>query len=325
MEALQAVDVRARVQGFLEQRQVEEGDYVQAGTLLFVIEPDQYQVRLASARADLAQAEANLREKERALTRTRGLSRRGVVSEAELDTAIAAQETAQAQVQIASAAVQAAELDLEYTRIHAPIDGRIGRAFVSEGNFVGPESGPLARLVRLDPIRVVFSVSERALVEVQLSLQETSLEELTQQFVPRLRLPNGTMYDRAGQIDFIDNEVDPGTGTIAVRALFPNENAILLPGQFVTVVVRRQEGERLPVVLQSAVQEDRQGRYVLVVDDQNRVSQRRIQTGTRTDQGWAVAAGLQVGETIIVQGVQKVRPGMTVRPTVAGQQAEAQP
>jgi membrane fusion protein (multidrug efflux system) len=324
MEALQAVDVRARVQGFLEQRRFEEGDVVQAGTLLFVIEPDQYEVRLASAQADLARAEANLQERKRTLTRVRGLRQRGVVSEAELDEAIAAHEMAQAEVQVARAAVQAAQLNLDYTRIQAPITGRIGRAFASVGNLVGPDSGPLARLIKIDPIRVVFSISESALVNVMLALQETSLKEFSQSFVPRIRLPNDTLYAHAGRIDFVDNEVDPTTGTVAVRALFPNENAVLLPGQFVTAVVRRQEGERLPVVPQSAVQEDREGRYVLVVDDQNRASQRRLQTGPRTDQGWAVAAGLQAGETIIVQGVQKVRPGMTVRPVMEGQPAEAQ-
>ena len=141
-------------------------------------------------------------------------------------------------------------------------------------------------------------------------------------FVPRIRLPNGEMYTPAGRIEFVAPEVDQGTGTVAVRTLFANENDLILPGQFVTVIVRQKEGERLPVVPQLAMQEDRDGRYVLVVDDQNRVVQRRIVTGARVDQGWAVEEGLEPGELVIVGGVQKVRPDMIVQPIMEGRPAE---
>jgi len=218
--------------------------------------------------------------------------------------------------------VRAAEIDLEDTQIVAPIDGRIGRALVSVGNLVGPEFGPLARIVTLDPIRAVFSVSEGLLVSLKLAVGDELERKGRELFVPRIRLPNGETHAPSGRIEFIAPEVDQGTGTVAVRTLFPNENAVILPGQFVTVTVRQKEGERRPIVPHLAVQEDRDGRYVLVVDHQHRVVQRRIVTGARVDQGWAVEEGLAAGELIIMGGVQKVRPGIVVQPIMEGRPLE---
>jgi membrane fusion protein (multidrug efflux system) len=321
-EAPQSVDLRARVQGFLEERRFEEGEDVQTGQLLFVIDPSRYEAQLASARARLSRTEAALRKAERELARTRTLHARGTVSDAALDEATAEYEAAEAEVQAARAGVRAAEIDLEDTAIVAPIDGRIGRSLVSVGDLVGPEFGPLARIVTLDPIRAVFSVSEGLLVSLKMALGDGLERDARELFVPRIRLPNGEMYRHAGRIEFVAPEVDPDTGTVAVRTLFANETALILPGQFVTVIVRQKEGERLPAVPQLAVQEDRDGRYVLVVDDQNRVVQRRIVTGARVDQGWAVEEGLEPGELVIVGGVQKVRPGMIVDPIIEGRPAQ---
>ena len=321
-EARQTVDLRARVQGFLHERRFEEGADIETGQVLFVIDPSRYEAQLASARARLSRAEADLRAAERELARTRTLHARGTVSDAELDEATAAYEGAEAEVEAARAGVRTAEIDLEDTQIVAPIDGRIGRSLVSVGDLVGPEFGPLARIVTLDPIRAVFSVSEGLLVSLKLALDDDLERDARALFVPRIRLPNGEMYRHAGRIEFVAPEVDPATGTVAVRTLFANDDALILPGQFVTVIVRQKEGERLPVVPQLAVQEDRDGRYVLVVDDQNRVVQRRIVTGAQVDQGWAVEEGLEPGELVIVGGVQKVRPGMVVDPVMEGRPAE---
>jgi membrane fusion protein (multidrug efflux system) len=166
-EARQTVDLRARVQGFLQERRFEEGEDVQTGQVLFVIDPSRYQAQLASARARLSRAEATLRDTERDLARTRTLHARGTVSDADLDDATAAYEAAEAEVEAARAGVRVAEIDLEDTQIVAPVDGRIGRALVSVGNLVGPEFGPLARIVMLDPIRAAFSVSEALLVSFE--------------------------------------------------------------------------------------------------------------------------------------------------------------
>lgn len=326
VEAIEAVDLRARVSGFVQERLFEEGEDVKVGQLLFVIEPDEYEAQLASAQAQLAMTQANLQEAERELARNRTLFERGVVAQATLDTAIANAEAARAEMEAAEAAVRSAELDLDYTRITAPIAGRIGRALVSVGSLVGPDAGPLARIVQLEPIRVVFSLSEAVLVTLKLTLpgEGETEAELAQTFVPEIRLPNGVMYPHEGRISFIDNEVDPSTGTIAVRALFPNPQGILLPGQFVTVVVRQEEAQTLPVVPAPAVQVDREGRYVLVLDHENRVEQRRVVTGDRTGQGWAIEQGLKEGERVIIQGMQKVQPGMAVTPQLEGRAAEGE-
>jgi membrane fusion protein (multidrug efflux system) len=189
--------------------------------------PSRYQAQLASARARLSRAEATLRDTERDLARTRTLHARGTVSDADLDDATAAYEAAEAEVEAARAGVRVAEIDLEDTQIVAPVDGRIGRALVSVGNLVGPEFGPLARIVMLDPIRAVFSVSEALLVSFNLALGDDLERDARELFVPRIRLPNGEMYRHEGRIEFVAPEVDRGTGTVAVRTLFPNETALL--------------------------------------------------------------------------------------------------
>ncbi|HYZ31765.1 MAG TPA: efflux RND transporter periplasmic adaptor subunit, partial [Crenalkalicoccus sp.] len=151
-------------------------------------------------------------------------------------------------------------------------------------------------------------------------------DELIQRFVPQVELASGESYPESGRIGFIDNEVDPSTGTVAVRAVFPNPERILLPGQFVNVVIHPEQSEMLPVVPVSAVQEDRQGKFVLVVGQDDRVELRRIEADRQVDQNWVVQKGLQPGETVVVQGLQKVQPGMVVRPVPApAATAEATP
>jgi membrane fusion protein (multidrug efflux system) len=219
--------------------------------------------------------------------------------------------------------LEQSELDLGYTVIKAPISGRIGRTTYTKGNLVGPASEALARIVQLDPIRVVYSMSENDLVSDRLSRERGCAEDPENRLVPRIQMPDGQMYPATGRLDFVDNQVDASTGTIAVRAVFDNPDAILLPGQYVNVLIRCSEGKRLPVVPQSAVQEDREGRYVFVVDAENRVQQRRITTGATIGTNWAVESGLMTGETIIVQGVQKVSPGLIVETmTNSGQSKE---
>jgi membrane fusion protein, multidrug efflux system len=317
VEAEQAVDVRARVQGTLQEMDFEEGQDVKAGQLLFVIEPAPYEAALKGAQAQLAKAQAALKEAEQNLTRRQELRQRGVETQANLDQAVAQHESAAADVAAAEATVQTAQINLGYTRIESPIDGRIGRAAITKGNLVGPDSGPLARIVQLDPIRVVYSVDDRALTAAKQKAGDLSQAELNAKFVPQLRLGSGDMYGETGKVDFIDNEVDPNTGTVAVRAVFPNRKRLLLPGQYVTVVIHPEQSERHPVVPVAAVQEDKRGKYVLVVDADNRVEQRRIRADRQIDQQWVVEDGLREGETVIVQGLQKVKPGVVVKPVPA--------
>jgi len=325
IEAEQAVDVRARIQGVLQEVDFDEGHDVKAGQLLFVIEPAPFEAALKAAQAQLAKAQAMQKQAERNLQRYKELRERNVESQANLDQAIAQRDSAAADVEAAEANVQTAQINLGYTRIESPIDGRIGRAAITKGNLVGPDTGSLARVVQLDPIRVVYSVDDGALVAAKQRAGDLTQAEINAKFVPQIRLGTGDLYGETGKVDFIDNEVDPNTGTVAVRAIFPNPKRLLLPGQYVTVVIHPEETARRPVVPVAAMQEDRQGKYVLLVGPDNRVEQRRITADRQVDQKWVVESGLREGETVIVEGLQKVKPGIVVNPVPAPPQtAEAQ-
>ena len=321
VEAVQTVDLRARVQGYLETVAFEEGAVVEAGAVLYIIEQAPYRAAVNEARARLAGAEAARAKAIQYLKRLRTVGSGGV-SSADLEAAVSAELQARAQVQAAGAALETAELNLGYTTIQAPIDGRIGATKVTRGNFVGPDSGALARIVQEDPIRVVYGISENDFVRTRMargsvpagSAGTPSDESRGEPALVRLRLPGNGDYPRDGRIVFMDNRVDPATGTLAVRAEFPNPDGILLPGQYVDVLVGRAEARRMPVVPQSAVLQDREGRYVLGVDAENRVRRRGIATGAAVGTVYVVESGLEVGEDIIVEGIQKARPGQTVAP-----------
>ena len=315
VEAIQSVDLQARVEGFLEQVRFKEGNFVHAGDLLYIIEQAPYQAGVRADRARVEQLQAVLTKASQYLERVQTV-RSGGVSAADIDTAVAAEAQARAQLEEARATLDRSELDLGYTTIRAPISGRIGRTAYTAGNLVGPASGPLARIVQIDPIRVVYSISENDMATIQMALKDAAQRQKNPLLVPRIRLATGQTYQVAGQLDFMNNEVDAATGTIAVWAVFENPDGLLLPGQYVTVLVTRSQPKMMPVVPQSAVLEDHDGSYVLVVDDQNRVSMRRVKTGPVIGVNWAMESGLSVGEMVIVEGTQKAQPGHTVK-TVA--------
>ena len=321
VEALRAVDLRARVQGVLEQVRFEEGATVKAGDLLYVIEQATYRVEVNAARAKMAQARATLDKAEKYVKRLEAV-RSGGVSATDLETAQSDVAQTLAALQAAEANLAQSEINLGYTTIAAPIAGRIGKNVYSRGNLVGPDCGALARIVQVDPIRVVFSVSENDLPAMILKRRSMNEEELALSGVIRLRLPDGAAYSLAGRPDFMDNEVDPATGTIALRVRFDNPDGLLVPGQYVTILISLSAPLQMPVVPQAAVLEDRGGRYVFVVADDGRAVKRRIETGDVLGTVWAVKQGLTVGETIVVEGVQKVRPGQPVQTQRAGQTAK---
>jgi membrane fusion protein (multidrug efflux system) len=318
VQAIQSVDLRARVEGFLQRVAFQEGQDVKTGDLLFQIEDAPYRAALDAAKAQLAKAQATLKQAQSNYDRQYELRRQDFQSQAVLEQALAARDSAAADVLAAQANLQTAELNLGYTRITAPIDGRIGRAAYTQGNFVGPNSNPLATIVQIDPIRVVFSVADRDVINEK-QRAGGSQEQMNARFVPRLKLSNGSDYPTPGGIEFVDNTVDPATGTIAVWARFPNPQALLLPGQYTQVVVRPEQPQRRPVVPVSAVQEDKDGKFVLVVTG-DKAQERRIKATTQIGQDWVVDDGLNAGETVIVDGLQKVRPGAQVRPVQAAQQ-----
>jgi RND family efflux transporter MFP subunit len=319
VEAIQSVDLRARVEGFLEQVKFKEGSNVNAGDLLYVIEQAPYQAKVDADKASVAQAKATLTKARQYLHRVRAVSS-GLVSATDIDDAVAEELRAVAQLQEAKANLELSELDLGYTMVRAPIKGRIGRTAFTRGNLVEPDSGPLARIVQLDPIRIVYSISENDLVAIKMALKDAASGKKHPMLAPRIKLPGGQILKTAGQIDFVDNTVDPDTGTIAIWALFDNPDGTLLPGQYITVLVARSESKLMTVVPQPAVLEDHDGRYVLVVNDQNRVSMQRVKTGPVVGINWAIKSGLAVDERVIVEGVQKARPGQLVKTTTADEQ-----
>jgi len=317
--AIQSVDLRARVEGFLEQVKFREGGDIRSGDLLYVIEQAPYLARVMADRAGLIKATAIRTRARQYLHRVQTVDPGGVPA-TDIDDAVADELQSRARLQEAEANLKLSELDLGYTTIKAPISGRIGRTTFTRGNLVGPGSGSLARIVQLNPIRVVYSISENDLAAVKAVLEDSSPDKKEPALKIRIKLPSGEILKKTGRIDFVDNKVDADTGTIAVWAVFDNHDGLLLPGQYVTVLVSQSRAKLLPTVPQAAVLEDRAGHYVLIVDSENRVIQRRITTGPVVGTQWAVESGLAKGEPVIVQGVQKVRPGQIVKTIIADKQ-----
>ena len=301
--AVDEVQLRARVTGFLEQRRFEEGADVQAGDLLFVIEKAPYQAVVEQRQAELASAEANRANTAVQLQRGEELVKNNNIPKAEVDQRRAADQMAAAAILEAQAALEQAEINLGYTEIYAPIAGRIGRADLSVGNLVGPDSGVLATIVSQDPIYVTFPVTQRQLLAHRGERGDP---------VVRVTLPDGTLYEHPGTLNFLDVQVDPGTDTVTVRGELPNPDRILVDGQFVGVRVERGEPERVLAVPQASLQVDQAGPYVLVVGGDDKVEARRVTLGDVEGEQVVVESGLNEGERIIVEGIQKVRPGMTV-------------
>ena len=318
--AIDSVDLLARVTGFLERGSSSnpralfiEGADVKKGDLLYLIEQPPFQAQVALAKAQVAEAEASVAEANATLQRVQEAVKSGAVSKQELDQATAAAQEGQAQVLVADAQLQTAEINLGYTEIYAPISGKIGLTAFTFGNLVGPSSGVLATIVSQDPIYVTFPVS--AAVIAQMQDEASGMLPPPESFVVRVELPDGKLYAQSGEIDFLSNQVDQTTDTLTVRAAFANPQRRLIDGQFVTVTVETSAPETALLVPQPAVQTDQAGSYVLVVDNDDKVEQRRVTLGSDHGTGVVVQSGLKEGEKVIVQGIQKVRPGVVVAAT----------
>lgn len=310
VEAIQSVELRARVEGFLEEVSFVEGDYVREGQVLYRIEPDGYETRVAMEKARVAQAEAEVTRARSHLKRMQSVNPQSI-SALDLDNAVAAELAARANLAAARASLDDSELNLSYTTISAPISGRIGRTAYTRGNLVNPAAGVLATIVQTDPVRVAYAVSENDIATVQKAIREMDTPGGAQLLSPRLILSGNQLYPETGQVVFVDNRVDKATGTITVRARFENSDRMLLPGQYVTVQVRAAAPKLMPVVPQSAVLVNQDGRYVLTVKD-GKATPQPIVTGPALDRMWAVKSGLEAGDQVIVGGIQKVQPGHPV-------------
>ena len=314
VKAIEKVELRARVEGFLEKVLFREGQDVKTGELLYQIEKVQFQAAVDQAKANLAVAEAALTNAKVEYERSLELVKRNFTPQSQVDTNKAALDSAAGRVMQAKAALTQAQVNLDYTDIRAPIDGRIGRTAYTVGNLVNPASGVLATIVSQDPIYVLFPVSVRDLEAIREARRKE--EGGMAKIDIRVRLPSGQEYAQRGVWNLTDPQVDPQTDSLVMRATIPNPDRTLTDGQFVTAIIReRQEAPRL-VVPQSALQVDQSGYYVLVVNDQHKVEQRRVQTGPQRGTDVVVTSGVKEGDHVMVDGIQKVRPGQVVQETI---------
>lgn len=334
VEATDRVNIRARVTGFLQERLFREGGDVSQGDVLFRLERAPFEAQLEQAEASLAGATATLENARVALARARELRQTGAGTQVALDNAQALERTAAANVLAAQAAVRVARINLGYTEITAPIAGQIGRANLAVGNVVGPDAGNLAAIVSQDPMRVAFAVSQRTALELRNRFEGRGGPDAVR---VRIRTTDGRLYGEAGRVDFVDNQIDRNTDTILVRALIPNPvrrvaggsspvtPRELVDGQFVTVYLEGAEPVLAITLPRAAVLQDQQGSYVFVVGEGNAAQRRNVTLGRSSGATAVIEQGLEGGETVIVDGLQRVRPGQPVNPAPAGAAPGARP
>jgi len=329
LDGLVNADVRAQVTGYLLKQGYQEGSFVNQGQLLFQIDPrpfqaalDQAQGQLAQAKAVLANAQAVQRRTELDVERYTPLAKEQAASQQDLDNAVqnnlaalATIETAKAQIKTYEAAVETAKINLEFTHLVAPIDGIAGQAQLQVGALVSPATGPVTSVSTLDPIKVYFTVGEPQYLAFR---KRFPTEESTRADEKSLRielvLADGSTYPHLGSFDFADRQVDVSTGTIRIAALFPNPNNILRPGGYAKVRVFVDVQHNALLVPQRAVSELQGGYQVAVVDGDNKVNIRSVTVGPQVDRRWVIASGLNPGERVVAEGVQKVRTGVRVNP-----------
>ena len=315
IQARDQVQLVARVSGILQEIHFTDGAMVSAGDLLFTIEPEVYEAGLKAARAHLAQMQAGQGLAEASLLRKKKAYESRAVSELDVLSAEADLEAANAALDAARAAVEQAELQLSYTRITAPMDGVMSKATMSVGNLVGPGAvSGLAQLVRVDVANVVFSVDERSLLPRLRERAEAVGKEAAALPEIGLELADGDLYALSGQIDYLDPVIDAATGTLQVRAVFDNPDRLLLDGMFARVRIPVPVSDAL-LVPERAIQRDLVGPHVYVLTADNTVEAAYLELGGRLGDRRIVEDGLAVDARVVVRGIQRVRPGMQVKPT----------
>jgi membrane fusion protein (multidrug efflux system) len=326
IQSVSRVDLVARVTAFLMQRTFTEGAEVHAGDVLYQLERAPFEATVAAQAASVAQAEALLAGNTLTLNRAEALLNTPAGQRSKVEDAQAVSRSLAAQQTNAQAQLRLAQVNLDYTIIKAPIDGKISKTSVTEGNVVSASSGVLATIVSQDPMYVLFPVSVRAAQDL---LDRYGGAGAFKSVTVKLRLPNGRAYQQSGQLEYIDPSVAANTDTLTLRASIPNPvragakagepgNRELSDGEFVTVLLEGVEPIQAIGIPRSGILSDQQGNYVWVVGDGNKVEQRRVTLGQSTPETAIISSGLKEGETVVVDGVQRVRPGVVVAPAPAG-------
>lgn len=325
VQAYRTAEVRARVDGIVERRLYEEGSDVVEGQELFQIDPREMRAAVSAAEANLQRAQTAVENARRDVERYEGLVADQAISAQEYDAAVARLRTAEADVAQASAELERARLDLSFTTVTAPIAGRAGRAQVTEGALVSASGATLlTRIEQLDPVYVNFSASSGQLLEVRKQIAAGRLQVPALSSVEvALVLEDGSVYAHEGNVDFLDLSFDVETGTAALRAEFPNPDWLLLPGQFVRARVVVGVRPDVTLIPQRAVLFSEQGASVMVVGPENQAMPRPVELGEMREGSWAVLAGLEAGDRVIVDGLQRVQPGQRVEPELADDVAVA--
>lgn len=325
IQSVNRVDLVARVTAFLVQRDFTEGAEIHAGDVLYRLERGPFEAQVAAQAATVAQAQAVLANNTLTLGRAQSLLNTPAGQRSVVDDATAAQRSQAALLANAQAQLRQQQINLDYTEIKAPIDGKISRTTVTEGNVVSPSSGTLATIVSQDPMYVLFPVSVRAALDLRDRYADKGGFAAV---VVKLRLPTGKTYDQAGTLDYVDPTVAANTDTLTFRARVPNPvrngakssdpgSRELSDGEFVTVSLQGVQPIQAIGIPRAAILSDQQGDYVWVVGDGNKTEQRRVQLGQSTPETAVIASGLTAGETVVVDGVQRARPGIVVAPAPA--------
>jgi multidrug efflux system membrane fusion protein len=318
LEAVERVEVRSRVAGAIKATHFREGALVKEGDLLVTIDPDPYAAEVARAQAQVAAAEARVALTKNELERGRQLWDTRNISQRDVDQRVNAQGEAEGNLQAAKAALTAAQLNLDYTQVRAPVAGRVGKLEITVGNLVaaGPGAPVLTTLVSVDPIYASFNADEDVVMRALKALTQAGAPADVERIPVRMSTAtsNGTALE--GRLQLIDNQVDVKSGTVRVRAVFANKDGALMPGQFARLRMGQPKTEPALMVSERAIGTDQNKKFVMVVGDDNKATYREVNLGTAVEGLRVVTAGLKAGERIIVNGLQRVRPGAVVEPQV---------
>ena len=311
--AYKIVNVVSRVNGWLQAKYFNEGAIVKKGQLLYKIEPNEYQNAVNQAAASVRESQAQLINYEKSLKRAKELVKQDFVSKSYYDDALAQRDATKALLDVNRANLAQARLNLSYTNIYSPIDGKVGDIFISEGNLVNTSSGTLVRILSIDPIYVTFTMkSEDYLRYIKSYSDKESVDDLSF-IIPEIVMSDGTIYDEKGNIDFVDNEVDESSGTITLRATFSNKKRLLVPGDFVTVKTTSKYKQHVALLPQEAVIETSKGSFVYVVDEDSKAQLKQFQKAGQYNGYWIITDGLKVGDKFISTNLQKLKPGAKVK------------